>query len=29
VDDGCPLIRFEYAQVAHGKREYAVRVEVI
>lgn len=28
VDDGSSLIKFEYAQEAIGKREYAVRVQV-
>lgn len=28
VDDGSELIKFEYAQEAIGKRQYAVKVEV-
>lgn len=28
VDDGSELLSFEYRQIARGKRDYAVRVEV-
>lgn len=28
VDDGSPLIRFEYAQEAIGRRDYAIRIEI-